>query len=100
MCLLALLHGAEVFDPLSLPFPCHRGFTSLHIEEVRALAPKPAPGADPVFHVLVPATDSVSKLGLAVYESLSPGFRPVLVEWLLLTLHNQSIANADRFEVY
>ncbi len=100
MCVLALLHGAEVYDSLSLPFPCHRGFTSDHVEEVRALAPEAVAGAQPVFHVLVPATDSVSKLGMAVYESLAPGFRPVLVEWLLLTLHNQTIANADRFEVY
>ena len=98
--LLALLHGAEVADPWSLPLPVHRGFSGPHVAAVRELAPARAPGARPACHVLVPAMDAVSKLGLDIYASFAPGFRPVLVEWLVLTLQNQSLANSDRFAVY
>jgi hypothetical protein len=50
--------------------------------------------------VLVPAMDSVSRLGLDIYASFATGFRPLLVDWLVLTLQNQSLASTDRFAVY
>ncbi len=101
VCLLALLHGAEVFDSLSLPFPAHRGFTAAHVQAVRDLAPpRPAPEAAPECHVLVPAMDAVSRLGLDIYGSFDAGFRPVFVDWLVLSIQNQSLANTDRFAVY
>ena len=97
---LAALHGARVLSPSGLPSALSgflwRGYAMAHLLE-RCVPP--TGGQPPVVRVFVPSTNSVSKLGVQIYqEKLS--LRPLLVDWLITSVQSQRLADPVQFEVY